>query len=207
MKKDVFHVHHVDGAHAHWVETMGYVYVYTGNGAGKTMNAIGLAVRCVGHEKKAIIIQFLKYWKGIGEYKIKEKLKPYYEIYQFGRPGWLKIKDGKKNKVKVNGYEFKVRSVSELDKKLCKKALEFARKKLKEKPTLLVLDEINLAICLGLIEINEVLLFVKSAPKETNIILTGRYAPKKILEIADFVNIIIDKKAPKNIITTKGIQY
>jgi len=63
---------------------MGYIYLYTGTGAGKTTNALGLALRSMGHERKVVIIQFLKWRKDIGEYKIKDKLRHYYEIYQFG---------------------------------------------------------------------------------------------------------------------------
>ncbi len=42
---------------------MGYVYLYTGTGAGKTTNALGLALRSVGHRRTVVIIQFLKWWK------------------------------------------------------------------------------------------------------------------------------------------------
>jgi cob(I)alamin adenosyltransferase len=63
---------------------MGYIYLYYGTGGGKTANALGLALRSVGHNKKVVIIQFLKWKKDIGEYLIKERLVPFYEIYQFG---------------------------------------------------------------------------------------------------------------------------
>jgi len=186
---------------------MGYVYLYTGTGAGKTTNALGLALRAIGHKQKVVIIQFMKYWKNIGEYKVRKMLKPYYEIYQFGRPGWLKL-DGKPKKVKYRGMEFTVRNVEELDKKLAKKALEFARKVMKEKkPHLLVLDEINLAVHSGLISVEEVLDFLKDIPERTHVILTGRYAPKELIERAEIVNEIVEVKYPKEMVTTKGIQY
>jgi len=73
-------------------EVMGYIYLYTGTGAGKTTNALGLALRSVGHGHKVVIIQFMKWWKKTGEYKIKKKLYPHYEIYQFGRKGWIGLK-------------------------------------------------------------------------------------------------------------------
>jgi len=56
---------------------MGYIYLYTGTGGGKTANALGLALRSVGHNKSVIIIQFLKWKKDIGEYLVKDKLAPY----------------------------------------------------------------------------------------------------------------------------------
>src|SRR4030067_125930 len=59
---------------------MGYIYLYTGTGGGKTANALGLALRSVGHNKKVVIIQFFKWRKDIGEYMIKDKLGSLYEI-------------------------------------------------------------------------------------------------------------------------------
>ncbi|MGB9676662.1 MAG: cob(I)yrinic acid a,c-diamide adenosyltransferase [Candidatus Bathyarchaeales archaeon] len=170
---------------------MGYVYLYTGTGAGKTTNALGLALRSVGHKRKVVIIQFLKWWKNTGEYKIRRMLTPYYEIYQFGRKGWHGLSN-----------------LGEEDKKLARKALKFAEKIVKEKkPHLLVLDEINLALHCKLLDIKEVLDFLDKIPKRTDVVLTGRYAPKELIDRAEFVNEIIAVKMPKEMITTKGIQY
>jgi cob(I)alamin adenosyltransferase len=170
---------------------MGYIYLYTGTGGGKTMNAMGLALRSIGHNHKVVIIQFLKWWKNIGEYKIRKKLYPYYEIYQFGRKGWVGLEN-----------------LDERDKKLAKKGLEFAKKIVKEKkPHLLVLDEINLATHCNLLDVDEVIELLDKIPKRTDVVLTGRYAPKKLIDRADFVNEIVDVKHPEKIPTTKGIQY
>jgi len=186
---------------------MGKIYLYCGEGAGKTTNALGLALRTIGHGQKVVIIQFMKWWKKIGEYKIKNKLKPYYEIYQFGRPGWLKI-DDQNNEVKYRGMAFKVRTVEELDRELAKKGLEFAKEIMhKKKPDLLILDEINLALHTKLLKISEVLDLLKNIPKKTTVVLTGRYAPKKLIERSDYVNEIIARKFPKADSMTKGIQY
>lgn len=187
---------------------MGYIYLYTGHGAGKTTNALGLALRSVGHEHKVVIIQFLKHWKKIGEYKIREKLYPLYEIYQFGRPGWFKLKDEEKKIIEAGGKKFVLKSLEELDKKLAKNGLEFAKEIVREKkPHLLVLDEINLALHWKLLDIKEVLEFLGNLPKRTDIVLTGRYAPEELIERADFVNEINVIKMPKEIVTDKGIQY
>lgn len=170
---------------------MGHVYLYTGTGAGKTTNALGLALRCVGHRKKVVIIQFLKWWKSIGEMKVRRRLAPYYEIYQFGRRGWIGLKN-----------------LGEEDKRLCRKALEFARKIVKKKkPHLLILDEINLALHCKLLELDEVLKFLDELPERTDVVLTGRYAPKKLIERADFVNEIKLIKMPKKLVSRAGIQY
>jgi cob(I)alamin adenosyltransferase len=170
---------------------MGYIYLYTGTGAGKTTNALGLALRSIGHKRKVVIIQFLKWWKNTGEYKVRKMLTPYYEIYQFGRKGWHGLSN-----------------LDERDKKLAQKALKFAEKMVREKkPHLLVLDEINLALHCKLLDVKEVLDFLDSIPKKTDVVLTGRYAPKELIDRAEFVNEIVDVKMPKEFVTTKGIQY
>jgi cob(I)alamin adenosyltransferase len=170
---------------------MGHIYLYTGTGAGKTTNALGLALRSIGHKRKVIVIQFLKWWKNTGEYKIRKMLAPYYEIYQFGRKGWHGLGN-----------------LGEEDKKLAHKALRFAEKIMKEKkPHLLVLDEINLALHCKLLDVKEVLEFLDRIPNKTDVVLTGRFAPKELLDRAEFVNEVVDVKYPKEMVTTKGIQY
>lgn len=170
---------------------MGDIYLYTGTGGGKTTNALGLALRCAGHGLKVVIIQFMKWWKDIGEYKVKDKLAPYYEIYQFGREGWIGLEN-----------------LTEEDRQLAKKGLEFARKIVREKkPHLLVLDEINLAVYCKLLDVKEVLKFLDELPKETHVVLTGRFACKELIERADIVNEIVEIKAPEEFPTVKGIQY
>lgn len=170
---------------------MGYVYLYTGMGAGKTTNALGLALRSVGHKRKVVIIQFLKWWKNTGEYKIRKMLAPYYEIYQFGRKGWHGLSN-----------------LGEEDKELAHKALKFAEKIVKQKkPRLLVLDEVNLALHCKLLTVKEVLKFLDKMPKKTDVVLTGRFAPIELVKRAEFVNEIIAIKYPKEMVTTRGIQY
>ena len=105
------------------------VYVWTGIGGGKTTSALGAALRTVAHGKKAVIIQFLKGRKDTGEYIIKDKLAPLYEIFQFGSECFVDLKNP-----------------SDDDKKRAQQALDFAKEKIKEKPHLLVLDEINIAL-------------------------------------------------------------
>lgn len=170
---------------------MGLIYLWTGEGAGKSTSAFGTALRAVGHKKKVVIIQFLKGRKNVGEYKVAKLLKPYYKIYQFGRRQFVNL-----------------RKPTKRDRELAKAGLEFARKVLREKkPFLLILDEINLAAAAGLLDIDEVINLLNSAPKRTTIYLTGRYAPKKLIERADVVNEIREVKYPKHIKARAGIQY
>ena len=184
---------------------MGYIYLYTGTGGGKTANALGLALRSVGHNKKVVIIQFLKWKKDIGEYMIKDRLAPYYEIYQFGREAWLGEKD---KTAEFAGEKFDVESVKSHDKELAKKALDFAAQVLREKkPHLLVLDEIGLAAQWKLLEVKDVLKLLDNVPEETTVVMTGRLAPKELADRADFVNVVQEVKMPKRFKLTEGIQY
>jgi len=131
----------------------------------------------------------LKWWKNTS--KTRKKLQPYYEIYQFGRTGWIGLSN-----------------LGEEEKRLAKDGLEFSEKVVKEKtPHLLILDEINLALHCDLLEPEEVLDLLNRIPKKTDVVLTGRYAPKELMERADFINEVKDIKHPKTIPTTKGIQY
>jgi len=168
----------------------GVVYLWTGIGAGKTTSALGTALRQAGHRHKAIIIQFMKGRKDIGEYKIRNRLKPYYEIYQFGKRGWVNLKKPSKK-----------------DRELAKKGLAFAYKCLKKKPYLLVLDEINLAVAIGLLSAKEVIKFLDDVPAGTSVYLTGRYAPKALIDRADFATEFVTLKQPKKITARKGIEY
>jgi len=167
------------------------IYLWTGEGAGKTTSALGVALRCAGHKMKVIIVQFMKGRKDIGEYKITKKLKPYYQIYQFGKKEFIKP----------------ITKPSKKDKELAEKGLEFARKAAKKKPRLLILDEINLACAIGLVKTQDVVNLVKHCSKYTIVYLTGRRAPSELKQIADFVNEIKPVKAPKKYPVRKGIEF
>lgn len=171
---------------------MGRVQLYTGNGEGKTTTALGLALRAVGHRKKVIIIQFMKGRKNIGEFRAAKLLKPYYEIYQFGRKDFIETDKPTKK-----------------DRKLAEAGFEFAKKEMKRKPTLLILDEINLAAAIGLVKTEDVIELLKHVPKLTHVILTGIGAPKKLIRRADLVTIMKKVKHPysKGELAKKGIEF
>jgi cob(I)alamin adenosyltransferase len=167
------------------------VYLWTGNGWGKTTSSLGVALRAMGHGYKTVIVQFMKGWgDAVGEYKIRKKLAPLYEIEQFGRKEWIDLKNP-----------------SKADKDLAKKALAFAAKKAKEKPFLLVLDEVNLACAVGLVKTEDVLKFLDKVPASVHVYLTGRYAPPKLIWRADYVNEVVMVKGPKKLKGEKGIDY
>jgi len=167
------------------------VYLWTGEGAGKTTSALGVSLRAVGHNMKVVVVQFMKGRKNIGEYKIMKKLKPYYKVYQFGRKEFIRP----------------LSKPSQKDKELALQGLKFARKAAKNKPRLLILDEINLACAIGLVNVDDVIDLVNHCSKYTIVYLTGRKAPSKLKDAADFVNEIKLLKAPKKYPIRKGIEW
>lgn len=168
----------------------GDIYLWTGSGWGKTTSAFGVALRALGHGYKVVVVQFMKGRKEeIGEYKIQKKLKNL-EVKQFGRKEWVNLKKP--------GLE---------DKKLAQQGLAYAKKAARSKPFLLVLDEINLAAKIGLLGKKEVLDFLDSIDEKVHVYLTGRHAPRYLLERADYVNVITPTKGAKRLVGEKGIDY
>ena len=170
----------------------GYVHVYTGDGEGKTLTAFGLALRAIGHGYKVIIVQFMKGRKDVGEYKVKDRLQPEYEIYQFGREDFIDLNNPQP-----------------IDYELARKGLELAEEALKRRPRVLVLDEINLATAIGLVKVEDVLKLLEKVPEETVVVLTGRRAPKEFIEVADLVTEMREIKHPhkRGVEARKGIEY
>ncbi|KPJ68884.1 cobinamide adenolsyltransferase [candidate division WOR-1 bacterium DG_54_3] len=168
------------------------IYLFTGNGGGKTIAALGLALRSIGHKHKVVVIQFMKGRKDTGEYKAAQRLSPRLKLYQFGRKEFVNL-----------------RHPTEEDKKLAKAGFEFAKKALKRKPNLLILDEINLAIAIRLLNLKEVLGFLKGIPKSMDVVLTGRRASRRLYQFANGVSVIKKVKHvfDKGIPARKGIEY
>jgi len=166
------------------------IQVYTGNGKGKTTAALGLAIRSAGAGLRVYIAQFVKRGN-YSEIKALAKFKNI-KVGQFGRACFIKGKPDAK------------------DAALARRGLEKAIKVLKAKKCdLLVLDEINIALKLKLLRLEDILALMKSAPRRTELILTGRYAHPQIIKIADLVSEIKEKKHyyQKGIKARKGIEF
>jgi len=173
----------------------GLVIVYTGDGKGKTTAALGLCVRAVGYDEKVCIIQFVKgSWK-YGELDGIKKLAPNVELYQKGL-GFVGIIDDKLDKsehIKAAG-----------------EALAFADEKMhSEQYDIVILDEINVAIHLNLISVDDVLSLIDNKPESLDLVLTGRNARDEIIERADLVTEMREIKHPfqKGIKAKKGIDF
>lgn len=165
------------------------IQVYTGCGKGKTTAAIGLALRATGAGLKVYIAQFVK-GKVYSELAVLGRIKKL-KLEQFGRSCFIRKKPQKK------------------DFELAKAGLAKATAVIKNKDyDLVILDEVNIALHLGLLKIEEVLGLIKDTPKEIELVLTGRYAPPEIIECADLVSEIKEIKHyyKKGIKARKGIE-
>ena len=172
---------------------IGLVQVYTGNGKGKTTAALGQALRASGHNIKSLIIQFLKGGSYSGEVKAIENCVPLIKIYQVGSPFFI-------NKDKI----------SEKDIDSNKKGLALAEDTAcgENDTGILVLDEINVAINLGIIKTEEIIKLIKNKRSDMELILTGRNAPQEIIDAADLVTEMTEIKHyySKNIPSRTGIE-
>ncbi|MDI6847356.1 MAG: cob(I)yrinic acid a,c-diamide adenosyltransferase [Candidatus Bathyarchaeia archaeon] len=170
----------------------GIVQVYTGNGKGKTSAAFGLALRAIGRGLKVYVIQFIKGGFDYGELYIVDKL-PNLTLKAFGRGRFVTEKPPERE-----------------DIEFAEKAMALAEEVVKsDEYDIVVLDEINVALNLKLIKIERVLELIRNKPKHVELILTGRYAPDKIIEAADLVTEMREVKHPynKGFQARKGIEY
>ena len=170
----------------------GLTQVYTGDGKGKTSAAFGLALRAIGRGLKVYIVQFIKGGFDYGELHIVDNL-PNLKLKAFGR--------GK--------FVTEIPPTKE-DVKLAKEAFNLAEKVVNSKEyDLVILDEINVALNLKLVDVDEVIHLVRNKPEHVELILTGRYAPPEIIEVADLVTEMKEVKHPytQGIPPRKGIEY
>lgn len=170
----------------------GLVQVYTGDGKGKTSAALGVALRAVGRGLKVYIIQFIKGGFDYGELYVISRL-PNFKLKAFGRGKFVTDVPP-----------------TEDDIKLAKEAFELAKEVVNNgKFDVIILDEINVALQLKLIEIMEVVDLIRHKPMHVELILTGRYAPLEIVELADLVTEMKATKHPysKGITPRRGIDY
>lgn len=170
----------------------GLVQVYTGNGKGKTSAAFGLALRAVGRGLNVYVIQFIKGGFDYGELYAIDKL-PNFTLKAFGRGRFItEIPPGKK------------------DIRLAEEAFQLAKETVEGgKYDVVILDEISVALKLKLIDVDRVLKIIKNKPKHVELVLTGRYAPRKIVEAADLVTEMKERKHSFNEghVARKGIEF
>ncbi|MFA5126779.1 MAG: cob(I)yrinic acid a,c-diamide adenosyltransferase [Patescibacteria group bacterium] len=176
---------------------LGKIHVYTGHGKGKTTAALGLAIRALGQGLKVGIIYFDKGGDYYSERKILDKIKHLNIDYcAFGLPRLSKNK----------GFRFK-NQVGDI--KGAAAAIKQAKLWFKKNFDLLILDEINTTVKTGLLNCDDILILIKQKPKNLELILTGRYCPQEIVDLADLVTEMNAKKhyISQGLIARPGIDY
>jgi cob(I)alamin adenosyltransferase len=171
---------------------MGLVQIFTGNGKGKTISALGTVLRAAGHGFIVFIVFFFKGEYALGEYATLPRL-PNVTVASFGLRRLVDL-----NNIKPGEIE------------QAKLALDAAREAIQSgEYDLVIMDEINVAIEYKLIELDDVIDLIKNKPNNVELILTGRYADNKLIEIADLVTEMVKVKHPfdKGIGARKGIEY
>jgi cob(I)alamin adenosyltransferase len=155
----------------------GLVIVYIGNGKGKTTAAFGQALRAIGQGYRVFVLQFMKGRK-YGEFIAAEKYLPHLTIRMSGLDSFV-MRD----------------NPAAIDIELAQKGLAAAKKAIKSgKYDMIILDEINVALNFKLIDLPEVIGLIKNKPAGLDLILTGRYAPPEIIELADTVSEVKEVK-------------
>lgn len=181
---------------------LGLVHVITGDGKGKTTSSLGLAMRAIGNNLKVHMIQFLK--SGFtGEIYSAKRLG--FSIEQFGVDA-LRQKQLKEFSDRTGTFVFQP-DVKEKDAAM--QGWSHAKEVIKSgNYDLVILDEVNCVLAKELIPLNEVIEIVRHHGK-VELVLTGRDAPKELMDAADYVNVVQRVKHPwqKGIVARKGIEY
>jgi len=168
------------------------VQVFTGNGKGKTSAALGAVLRALGHGLRVYIVFFMKGKYPYGEFNTLSKL-PNIDVASFGLRCFT-------DRANINPEEIEQ----------AKLALSAAREAmLSGNYDLVVLDEVNVAVAWKLIKLDEVVRLIGDKPRDVELILTGRHADAKLIELADLVTEMVKLKHPydKGVRARKGIEY
>ncbi|MBV1865375.1 MAG: cob(I)yrinic acid a,c-diamide adenosyltransferase [Rhodobacteraceae bacterium] len=150
----------------------GLIIVHTGKGKGKSSAAFGMIFRCIAHDMKCGVVQFIKGGMSTGERDMI--LAKFQDICSFHTMG--------------EGFTWETQDKArdtEMAQAAWLKAKELI---LDESNKMVLLDEINIAIRYGYVDINEVVQFLaEEKPEMTHVVLTGRNARDELIEVADLV--------------------
>lgn len=150
----------------------GYIQVYTGDGKGKTTAALGLVLRAAGYGHRSCIVSFLKGDPNYGELRaIREHLSDLVDYHLSGRMSFVDPVDPDPADVEVAraGWATAMHAITSGEYYI------------------VVCDELNVAINLGLVGVEEVVAALAERPEHVEVVITGRDAPEQIIEVADLV--------------------
>lgn len=175
-------------------ETRGLIIVHTGKGKGKSSAAFGMIFRCIAHGIPCAVVQFIKGGMKTGERDLITG--EFSEICQFHTMG--------------EGFTWETQDRSR-DTEMAQAAWSKAKSLISDEGLKMVLlDEINIAIRYGYVDISDVCSFLRSAkPEDTHVILTGRNAHEDLVGMADLVTEMTMVKHPfrSGIKAQPGIEF
>ena len=178
------------------MEKDGLTIVYTGKGKGKTTAALGIALRATGYKKKICMIQFIKGSWHYGEMDSSKRLEPEFEMVAIGK-GFVGIIDDKSPKID--------------HQEVAKEAIKISNEKIQSgKYDIVILDEINYAVNLNLISLDDVLELIKSKPQKNGFDIKQVIMQKtRVIEAADLVTEMREIKHPfqRGIKAKEGIDF
>ncbi len=174
------------------------IHIYTGNGKGKTTSSFGLAMRASGQGLKVIMFQFLKPKSLVTGEEISAK-----DIKN------LKLIKYEQAHPMFKGERQRTKCEKEIKKSMRKAMSEVKKALFSKRYDMVILDEVINVMDQGFCGKKEFLCMVKKAPKDTELILTGRGDISEIEKFADYVTIMIDKKHPfrQQVNARRGIEY
>jgi len=170
----------------------GYIQIYTGNGKGKTTAALGQAVRAAGFGLRSFIMQFMKEYP-YNEIDSIQKLKEWITIERYGNDKFV--------------YQKKMPSKEDIA--VAEEALSRTKDAmLSAEYDLIILDEICVAIYFQLLKTEQVFQFIREKPDSVELILTGRYCPQELIDMADLVTEMKEVKHyyQQGVMARKGIE-
>jgi cob(I)alamin adenosyltransferase len=175
----------------------GLIIVNTGTGKGKTTAALGMVLRSLGHGYRVAIVQFIK-----GAWEPAEKKA--FEPWSTGEPPQLEFHAmGEGFTWETQDRDRDIQKAQEA----WQKALSFI---VNPEFKLVLLDEVNIALKLGYLQVEEILAGLEQKPPESHVILTGRGAPAPLIDRADLVTEMTLVKHPfkeQGIKAQAGIEF
>lgn len=166
----------IDKRIAKATEERGVLILLKGNGKGKSSSAFGTMARCVGHGKKAAVIQFVKGRTETGEFKLFRD----HELIDWHVMG--------------HGFTWETQD-KEQDIAAAQKAWAIAETLLKDDSyEMLVFDEMSYMFKYKYLELAPVIEALSNRPKNQNVMITGRVMPDDLEEIADTISSIRDER-------------
>lgn len=190
----------------------GLIEVYTGDGKGKTTAAFGLAFRASGWGFKVYVLQFMKLGT-YGENRSAEKLHDNILVKYVGMPYFIAWEEDMpvEDRKKVRNVRFCKKGIPppEYKEKVQEEFSHLEKSVISGDYDIVILDEVNVAIYYNLLSLEQVLNLLDRKPLNVEIVLTGRKMPAEIMERADLVTEMMERKHPysKGYPARRGVDF